>query len=375
MSLLLLYNLVLMKMVEKKVGIVLDEDFASKHIPPYPKPTFIAFETPLRIREVLDYFDRVNLFDDKRLIKISPKEIEEDVLELAHSKYNIESIKRLSQKGGGFIGDEVFISSDTFELAKKAVGGAIIAIESVLDKKCSQSFALIRPPGHHAIRENASGLCIFNNIATSILYLREKLNYKKKIAIIDIDDHFGDGLCQYFYEDPSVLYFSTHEFDFIDGDIGDIDELGEDKGLGYNINFPVPANITDDLFLEFMEIAEPILREFKPEIIIVAAGFDMYFADPIGNCMLTSLSYYNFTERILKIAEDICGGRLSFILEGGYSLIGLPRCIHSVIRGLLKEEYIRPDFEKIGPYQPPKKTHLIKIKEELKKALKPYWTL
>jgi len=362
-------------MEEKTVGIVLDEDFASKHIPPYPKPTFLSFENPLRIKEVLDYFDKVKIFEDKRLVKIPPKEIDEDVLELAHSKYHIDSVKRFSQKGGGFIGDEVFISNDTYELAKKAVGGAIIAIESVLNKESSQSFALIRPPGHHATRENASGLCVFNNIATAILYLREKLNFKKRIAIIDIDDHFGDGLCQYFYEDPSVLYFSTHEFDFVDGDIGDIDELGEDKGTGYNINFPVPPNISDDLFLDFMDIAEPVLREFKPEIIIVAAGFDMYFADPIGNCRLTSVSYYNFTERILKIAEDVCEGRLSFILEGGYSLIGLPRCIHSVIRGLLKQEYVRPEFETHEAQQVPKKSDIMKIKEKLKKILKPYWSI
>jgi len=358
----------------KKIGIIVDEDFALKHIPPYPKPAFLSFENPLRIRAILDYFEKIKFFEDKRIIKEEPKVIDESIIKLAHTNYHIDTIKRLSKFGSGLLGDEVFITEDTYNLAKKALGGAIQAIESVLNNEVNHSFALIRPPGHHALREKPSGLCIFNNIATSILYLRKFLNYEKKIAIVDIDNHFGDGTVQYFYDDPSVLYFSVHEFDFVEGDIGFVTELGEGEGLGKNINFPIPAGSTDSDFLEFMDILEPILTEFAPDLIIIASGFDMYFADPIGNCNLTSISFYNFTKKILELAEKLCEGKLVFILEGGYSLIGLPFCVNAVVRAMLNESYERPNFENMDFSDESKIEEINKVKSVLKRLLEPFWS-
>ncbi|MFX1554578.1 MAG: histone deacetylase [Promethearchaeota archaeon] len=360
--------------LNNKVGIILDDDFASKHNPSYPHPIFFSYESPLRIQSILTYLESKKVFEDKRIFKLKPKSIDDSIIELAHTKYYIDSIKHLSNLGDCLLNDEVFITSDTFELAKKAVGGAIQAIEQVINDSVNQSIALIRPPGHHALRENGSGLCIFNNIANSILYLREKIQYNKKIAIVDIDNHFGDGLVQYFYEDPSVLYFSIHEYDFVEGDIGFINELGAEEGLGKSINFPIPMNSNDENFLEAIEILEPILREFNPDLIIIAAGFDMYFADPIGNCLLTTFSYYKFTEKLLEIAKDICEGKLAFILEGGYSLIGLAVCVHSVINALLKEKYEQPPSEYIDFSNISKRNEIKKIKSALKNLLANYWT-
>ena len=357
----------------KKIGIIVDEDFAIKNVPPYPYPTFVSYETPLRIRSILDYLEKNNIFQNDNIVKIKPMTIEEEVIHLAHTRYHINSIKALSSRGDGLLEDEVYLTEDTFALAKKAIGGAIASIVKVINQEVNQSFALVRPPGHHALREKASGLCIFNNIANSILFLREKFQYNKRIAIIDIDAHFGDGLVQYFYNDPSVLYFSIHEYDFLEGELGFIDELGTGEGLGKSINFPIPLNSTDSDFLESLEILEPVLREFAPDLIIIAAGFDMYFADPIGNCLLTTSSYYKFTEKLLKIAEDISEGKLAFILEGGYSLIGLPFCIHSVIKALLKEKYERPPFEYLDFTNYSKKSEIGKIKSSLKKLLANYW--
>ena len=359
----------------KKIGIVIDADFAKKNDPPYQHPIFLSYENPLRVKAILEYFKQINLWDDNRIIRLRPKQINEDILNLAHTKFYIDTIKRLSDFGGGILDEEVFITEDTFFLAKKAVGGTIAAIEKVIKKEISQSIALIRPPGHHALREKGSGLCIFNNIATSILYLRKEVSYKKKIALIDIDDHFGDGLAQYFYDDPDVLYCSIHEFDFLENDIGFISELGAGEGLGKTINFPVPNGISDDEFLVFLEVLEPILKEYKPDLIIVAMGFDMYFDDPIGNCFLTSISYHKFAEKILSIAENLCEGKLAFILEGGYSLIGLPVCVHAVLSGLLKEEYKQPHFEKINLSRESKMEEVLQIKLKLQSLLKDYWTV
>jgi len=359
--------------MDQKIGIVIDEDFAVKNYPPYQHPIFLSYENPLRIKLILEYFEKVNLWEDKRIIRLEPKLIEEGLLKLAHSKYYIDTVKRLSKFGSGILGEEVFITNDTFSLAKKAVGGAIEAIEKVIKKEVTQSIALIRPPGHHALREKGSGLCIFNNIANAIFYLRKNVQYDKKIAIVDIDDHFGDGLVQYFYDDPDVLYFSIHEFDFIENDIGFINELGDGQGIGKSINFPVPAGITDNDFLVFLDILEPILKEYEPDLIIVAMGFDMYFDDPIGNCLLTSISYNKFAEKILTMAEEVCEGKLAFILEGGYSLIGLPFCVQAVLSSLLKKKYEQPLFEKINFSSESKMEEVQQIKSKLEKLLRNYW--
>ena len=229
----------------------------------------------------------------------------EKYMELVHSKDYIEKIKNACVSGS-FLA-EVNLNNDSWEAAKTAVGLSVLAAEN-------NSFAAVRPPGHHATRESASGLCIFNNIAIAIMYLRSTLNFNGKIAIVDMDHHFGDGLARYFYGDPSVLYFSIHEFDYQNADLGLINELGEGLGKGTNINYPLPSSIIGSEFMSMFEILEPILTEFQPELIIVATGFDMYFADPIGNCYLTSKVYHQFSKKIIELSETLCEGKISFIL-------------------------------------------------------------
>ncbi|MHA1822856.1 MAG: histone deacetylase family protein [Promethearchaeota archaeon] len=357
---------------KSKLGIVTDEAFSLMHDPPYPKPSFISFENPSRISHVITYLKKQKIFENEQVVRLEPLDINESALYLAHSRYHVDSIKRISSLGGGLLEDEVFITEDTFTIAKMAVGGAIQSISSIIKGEVNQSFALIRPPGHHALRENASGLCIFNNIANAIYYVREYMNYQEKIAIIDIDDHFGDGLARYFYEDPNVLYFSIHEYDFEMGDVGLIDELGANEGLGKNINFPVPPGIINQDFLKLFDVIKPILQEFRPSLIIVATGFDMYFADPIGNCQLTSSAYHQFAKNLLKLSEEICEGKLAFILEGGYSIIGLKYCVLAIINALLDETYNPPEFENIS-FPSVVGKEVDKIKNTLIKLLAPYW--
>jgi acetoin utilization deacetylase AcuC-like enzyme len=362
-----------MNIKNQRLGILFDYDFSKQHNPPYPHPSFISYENPLRIKTIYNYFEKIRLFEDERIIKLVPRIIGKKLLTLAHSQYYIDTVRRLSQFGSGLLSEEVFVVKDTYLLAKKAIGGVIECIDAVLNHRVDHSFALVRPPGHHAMREKGAGLCIFNNIAASILNLK-KNGFDKKIAIIDIDDHFGDGIAQYFYEDPDVLYFSVHEFDFLEGDIGFITETGAKRGKGTTINFPIPMNTTDDNFLEFMDILKPVLKEFRPELIIVAVGVDMYFADQIGNCLLTSKSYYDFTHAIKEIAEDLCDGQLVLVLEGGYNLIGLPVCVHSIIRALLQDKYISHDFEHVDFSKYRSNIELLKIKEALRAILSESWT-
>lgn len=360
-------------MKENKIGIIFDEDFALKHIPPYPKPAFIAFEHPDRVKVMINALNREHIFENKRVLKIIPPEIQDDIIELAHSKFHLDTIRKISKGGGGIIDDEVFITPDTFEVAKKAVSGAIIAVELVIKNEINQSIALIRPPGHHAFRDRASGLCIFNNIALSILFLREKLNFAGKIAIIDIDNHFGDGLAHYFYEDPSVLYISIHEYDFSQLDLGFIDELGAGDGLGTNINIPVPEGLNSSEFLDLIDFIEPVLQEFSPKILIIATGFDTYYADPIGNSKLISEAFYNFSIKIMHIAEELCEAKVAFVLEGGYNLIGMQYCLLALIKGILNESYSAPAFEDSFRNEYSNLQELEKIKKYIIKTIQPYW--
>ncbi|TFF89775.1 MAG: histone deacetylase, partial [Promethearchaeota archaeon] len=269
--------------------------------------------------------------------------------------------------------EEIFVAPDTFEIAKGAVSGAITAVEKTVFGEINQAIALIRPPGHHAFRDKASGLCIFNNIALSILHLREKHNFSGKIAILDIDNHYGDGLAHYFYEDPSVLYISIHEYDFSQVDVGFINELGVGDGIGTNINIPVPEGLSTNEFLELIDFIEPILQEFSPSILIIPTGFDTYFADPIGNAELTSDAFYEFSKKIKKISNELCEGKIAFILEGGYSIIGLQYCLLALIKGLINESYSPPSFEYSHRNISSNRNNLEKIKKALVKIIAPYW--
>ncbi|TXT66946.1 MAG: Histone deacetylase-like amidohydrolase [Promethearchaeota archaeon] len=361
--------------MKQKIGILIDYDFTNKHVPPYPHPVFFSYENPKRMQTIIQYLEGMKLFENEKIHKLIPRVVTKSILQLAHSQYYIEAVERLSKFGSGMLSEETYITHDTFLLAKKAVGGVIACLESVINHKSNQAFALVRPPGHHALREQSSGLCIFNNIANAIHYLRKRKNYNKKIVIIDIDDHYGDGIARFFYEDPNVLYFSVHEFDFVEGDMGFITELGAKKGKGTNINFPIPMNTTDAHFMEFTEILTPILAQFHPDLIIVAAGFDMYFADPIGNCLLTSKSYYEFAKYILARARQVCDGKVAFVLEGGYSLIGLPICVSAIIRALLGEPFIPQPFEQVEFSAPLEKTDFLTIKDSLKELLQSFWNI
>ncbi|MHA1705743.1 MAG: histone deacetylase family protein [Promethearchaeota archaeon] len=356
-----------------KIGIITDEIFYRGHVPPYPKPSFLSHENPLRIRRIMDYFDSINLFQVKNIKKIIPIQINKNDLKLAHSDYHIEIIEWMSKKGGSILNEEVFIDIDTFQIAKRAVAGAISTLSSVINDEVNVSFGLIRPPGHHASREQAFGFCIFNNIANAILYLRKKLNYDKKIAIIDIDDHYGDGLAKFFYEDPNVLYCSIHEYNFSEPEPGFLDEIGAKEGKGFNINFPVPEGIDDKIFLYVIDFFEKIINEFNPGLIIVAIGFDGYFDDPVGNMFLTSQGYYSFTKKILRLSNRIKDCKLAFILEGGYSLIGLPYCVHAVLKALFNQYYDKLEFERFLSIDESLFQTIKKIENRLKNLLAFKW--
>jgi acetoin utilization deacetylase AcuC-like enzyme len=186
------------------------------------------------------------------------------------------------------------------------------------------------PPGRHADYETASGFCLFNNAALAAAYARKA--YKlERIAIVDIDVHHGNGTQSTFYDDPQVLYISSHQFPYYPGS-GNFDEVGTGKGEGYTLNFPLPEATGDSIFIPiYSKIVANVLNQFSPQLILVSAGFDGHFRDPLGGLALTHAGYASAAASLIKAADQECKGRICFVLEGGYNLQALQECAHATL--------------------------------------------
>ncbi len=351
-----------------------------------PKPVFEAYESPLRTRVIWEYFKfkgyissdfNKNGIIENSLINLrvtKPRPLKKKDILRIHSPYLFELVEHLSSVGYGGIGNLVQATSDSLDIALLSAGGAYQAIKHVYDGSVDQSFALIRPPGHHAIRDESDGLCVFNNIAVAIAKLREEQDFGGKIAIIDIDTHYGDGLAKIFYGDPKVLYSSIHEY--VPGEAGIVSEIGSGKAKGLNICYPVPLE-ADDAYLEgYCHLLEFYLHKFQPEMLIIAAGLDGHWADPIGNLSFTSNGYRYFMKWAHNIAEKVCGGKISFILEGGYNLMVIPYLADLIVCEFTQNTRVTPFEDYIMPFQKSNRTSELEIRKyqkTLKDVIDPYW--
>jgi acetoin utilization deacetylase AcuC-like enzyme len=253
---------------------------------------------------------------------IEPEKARLRDVKLVHAMKYIEFVENLCRSGGGFLdveGDTV-ASSESFDVALYAIGGTLKAVNLVMEQKFQNAFALVRPPGHHAGKYSARGFCIFNNIAIAARYLLKKFKLKR-ILILDIDSHHGNGTQEIFYENNKILYISLHEDPREFPRKGFIDEIGEGEGLGYNVNVPLPFRTGDQIYLKAInEIATPIIKQYKPQFVLVSAGLDGHHTDPVGSLSLSASCYREVFETIFNVASEMCEGKLVLLLEGGYSL-------------------------------------------------------
>ncbi|MGQ4834105.1 MAG: histone deacetylase family protein [Candidatus Asgardarchaeia archaeon] len=316
------------------------------------KPSFNHPENPLRLEYILDHYN-ASVTDNikKNHAWITPKKISEDIIALVHSLKHIERVKKLSEVGGGFMDDdETYVSFGTYDAANLAVSACVKGVDMILNGEIRNGFALVRPPGHHASFNTSEGFCIFNNIAIAAKYAIKMRNVKR-VAIVDIDAHHGNGTQEIFYNTNQVLYISFHQDPTtLYPGTGFPNEVGVGEGKGYNINIPMPPAATDKHYLMlFKEIVAPILHEFSPEIILVSVGFDAHFYDPLSNLHLTSQGYGKLALNIKKIANEVSAGRLLFILEGGYNPTALSNSAVNVITVLSDDKILFTDPFKIKP--------------------------
>jgi len=284
-------------------------------------------ESPKRlavIQKVLDNYDY-----PEKLKKISARPATEEEVLLIHTKEYYNKIA-LTKGRKVYLDPDTSTSEKSFEAALYAAGGVISLIDAVFDKDIENGFAFVRPPGHHAEKDKAMGFCLFNNVAIGAAYALKKYNLKR-ILILDFDLHHGNGTQQAFYNSDRVMYVSTHQYPDYPG-TGSFEEIGEGKGLGYNLNFPLSAGKDDDFYNNvYTKIILPIAEQYKPELVLVSAGFDIYYQDPLGGMQVTEKGFAGLAQTILKISQECCQGRLILALEGGYSLEGIEKGIKNIL--------------------------------------------
>jgi acetoin utilization deacetylase AcuC-like enzyme len=262
----------------------------------------------------------------------SPRRVTDQEITRVHDPDYLTAIKETAGRAVALDSD-TFTSPGTFEAAYVAAGAAVSAVEHVLDgKPGTRAMALVRPPGHHAERNRAMGFCLFNNIAIAAAAARAR--GLRRVAVVDYDVHHGNGTQWTFYADPSVLFISSHQYPYYPG-TGAAGDIGSGAGAGFTINLPLSAGATDaDYEHAYTKIALPVLEQFRPELILISAGFDAHLNDPLAGMRLSSAYFAHLTAAIAAVAEQCCDGRVVAITEGGYDLTALAESLRFAIRAL-----------------------------------------
>ena len=308
-----------------KVGLVYDPIYL-KH------DTGQHIENAQRLEAIISHLEQTGL--KQQLTPIKPGAASTEQLSLVHHKQHISHIQEVAQGGGGWLDADTVMSADSYEAALYAAGGAIKATEVVMRGEVGSAFALVRPPGHHATAEQAKGFCLFNNVAIAATYALAE-HKLERIAIIDFDVHHGNGTQATFYHNPKVLYISTHQYPLYPG-TGSIDETGAGEGKGTTVNIPLPAGSGDAEYVAvFDQIIIPAVRRFKPQLILVSAGYDPHWADGIAMMQVTTTGLARMVKTIKGLAEELCSSRLVFSLEGGYNTTALATSVKATFDVLL----------------------------------------
>ncbi|HMQ02352.1 MAG TPA: histone deacetylase [Pyrinomonadaceae bacterium] len=290
-------------------------------------------EMPERYRVVIDALKKDDEFW-KGLVEITPEKAPQGVVQAAHTKEHFKRVESAFENGLDRLDMDTTISMESFDASLFAAGGAIAGVDAVMQGAASNAFVAVRPPGHHATAERTMGFCLFNNVAVAARYAQNKYNEIDRVAIIDWDVHHGNGTQGIFYTDPSVFFFSMHQYPWYPG-TGSRGETGHGKGLGSTLNVPVRANTSAIVQTSAFDAAiDEIASKMKPDLIFISAGFDAHLTDPLGQLQLEDADYKAMTRTVMQWADDACGGRIVSCLEGGYNLHTLGQTVKEHISEL-----------------------------------------
>lgn len=316
-----------------KPVVVIDQGYL-KHLPGDSHP-----ERPERIQVLLDLAGNL---DRQKFLLMPPKAASRADVEHTHGADYVRLVESTSTVNRFALDGDTITCRDSFAVGLLAVGGFLTLLDTVAAKESARGFALVRPPGHHALRNRAMGFCLFNTMAIGAEYLKRTYG-AKKIMIMDWDVHHGNGTQDAFYDDPTVLFISTHQYPFYPGS-GAINEVGAGAGEGFTINIPLPAGCADAEYLQvFQDIVAPAAEKFKPEWILVSAGFDPYHRDPLAGMRVTEEGFGAMARVLLSLANRFADARIAFLLEGGYDLAGLRNSVATVLHAMREENPCVPE--------------------------------
>ncbi|MDB5099143.1 MAG: histone deacetylase superfamily [Cyanobacteria bacterium RYN_339] len=303
------------------------------------------------------------------LPRIEPAPIAADALARVHPVAHGERIKAFCEGGGGRLDDDTVACPASYDVALLSAGAAIAAVDRVATGQDRTAVALCRPPGHHALADQTMGFCFFNNAALAARHAQQAYGLQR-VVILDWDLHHGNGTEAIFYDDPSVLYLSTHQHPNWPGS-GAPADVGTGLGTGFNVNVQLPIGTGDAGYLHTMqEVFAPVVAAFKPELIIISAGYDAHWRDPLGRMGLTVAGFAALTREAQGWADRLCGGKLVALMEGGYDLEALAASMLATVQVLAGVEVA--DLLGPSPYHEPKAEVERAIRRTLQ-AIKPYW--
>lgn len=331
-----------------------------EHITPAEHP-----EQPERLRRALEILQGLNWMEREGLVHLAPRAANIGELALIHTTAYIQRVQhaaeraqRLEAENGRksrFFATDTYVSAKSYDAALYAAGAPLMAIDAMLGGEIENAYCLVRPPGHHALADSAMGFCLFNNVAIAARYAIEKHGLER-VMIIDYDVHHGNGTQDAFYEDPRVLYFSTHQAPFYPG-TGLSSELGAGPGLGTTINVPLPATTDFGVYeAVFRQVMAPAADRFDPQLILVSAGFDAHWGDPLGSMYLSTAAFARLNSIIIELAKTLCHGRLVLVQEGGYNIEAMGGCVATCLNLLLGDDAA---VDALGPA--PDKTFTINL--------------
>jgi acetoin utilization deacetylase AcuC-like enzyme len=306
----------------RETGFVLDPRYM-EHDTGYGHP-----ERPERIEVLLK-----TILDRPGLRRLEPREATADELLLVHDEVHVARVARTKDLSSYAFDADTPVSARSFDTARLATGGLLSLVDAVVEGGVRNGFAFIRPPGHHAERDRAMGFCLFNNVAVGAAYLRKRHGLDR-ILVMDWDVHHGNGTQHAFENDPGVLYVSTHRYPFYPG-TGGTDETGTGAGAGFTVNVPLPGGFGDAEYVDaFRRIVEPIASQYRPQFVLVSAGFDPHVYDPLGGMGVTEAGFGSMARSLIRVAEESAAGRCVAVLEGGYDLTAIRDCSVRVLAEL-----------------------------------------
>ena len=294
-------------------------------------------ENARRLRRIMEVLDGEGVKD--RLTLLDPRPATRQELQRVHTVRHIQRVKELSERGGGNLDPDTYVSPRSYDAALMAAGGVLRALKGLLAGDITNAFALVRPPGHHATSDRAMGFCLFNNvaIAAQAALAHDAID---RVLIADFDVHHGNGTADIFAADPNVFYVSTHQYPYYPG-TGAQGDVGRGTGEGTMLNVPFPTNVGDKGYRRVLDtLVWPVAERFAPDLILVSAGYDGHWRDPLADMELSVTGYASISRSLVSMAESFCGGRIIFSLEGGYNLDALAYGVLNAFYALMGEETV-----------------------------------